>query len=153
VTSYASIYHRPGVPLFDLVKAGRAGADPRMLFSWYGADYTTDPDFADRSPEDRANPSRFSWADADYLEQQQRRLPAHKYRRLHLNLPGLPDGSAFQPEPIMDAVERGVVRRPYDSGIQYTAFVDMSGGSSDDACLAIEDRRTPCGGTRRGCPK
>ncbi|HMH50126.1 MAG TPA: hypothetical protein VK548_07830 [Candidatus Acidoferrum sp.] len=137
ITSYASIYHRPGVPLFDLCHQGRAGADPRMLFSWYGADHTTDPAFADADPETRANPSRGTWADAEYLEQQQRRLPAHKFRRLHLNLPGLPEGSAFAPEPIMEAVERGVsVRRPED-GMAYKAFVDMSGGSSDDATLAI----------------
>jgi hypothetical protein len=54
-----------------------------------------------------------------------------------LNLPGLPEGSAFQPEPVMDAIARGVsVRRP-DRHIGYAAFVDMSGGSSDDAVLAI----------------
>jgi hypothetical protein len=136
ITSYASLFHRPGVPLFDLCQAGRAGSDPRMLFSWYAADFTTDPDFADTSPEERANPSMASWADADYLAQQ-RRLPAHKYRRLHLNLPGTPEGSAFQPEPVMDAIERGVsVRRP-EPGIAYVAFVDMSGGSSDDAVLAV----------------
>ena len=42
-----------------------------------------------------------SWGDGgEYLEQQRRRLPAHKFRRLHLNLPGLPEGSAFQPEPV-----------------------------------------------------
>ena len=33
----------PGVTLFDLCAGGRAGTDPRMLFSWYAADYTTDP--------------------------------------------------------------------------------------------------------------
>jgi hypothetical protein len=137
ITSYASIYHKPGVPLFDLTQQGRAGADPRMFFSWYAADYTTDPDFAQADPETRANPSRGSWQDADYLAQQQRRLPAHKYRRLHLNLPGLPEGSAFQPEPIMDAVARGVSHRAPEPGVGYVAFVDMSGGSSDDAVCAI----------------
>lgn len=137
ITSYASIYHRPGVPLFDLCRAGWAGDDPRMLFSWYAADRTTDPDLVDARPEERANPSRISWADPDYLEQQQRRLPAHKYRRLHLNLPGLPEGSAFQPEPVMDAVERGTPVRAPEPGVTYAAFVDMSGGSSDDAVLAI----------------
>jgi len=116
---------------------GKAGTDPRMLFSWFGADFTTDPAFADLPPERRANPSMASWGDAGYLAQQQRRLPSHKFRRLHLNLPGLPEGSAFQPEPIMDAIARGVsVRRP-ERDIRYTAFVDMSGGSSDDAVLAI----------------
>jgi len=137
ITSYASLFHRPGVPLFDLTQQGKAGADARMLFSWYAADFTTDPTFTNAPPEVRANPSMQSWGDMGYLTQQQRRLPSHKFRRLHLNLPGLPEGSAFQPEPIMDAIARGVsVRRP-ESDIQYTAFVDMSGGSSDDAVLAI----------------
>lgn len=137
ITSYASLYHRPGVPLFDLCAMGWAGSDPRMLFSWYGADRTTDPDAADAEPETRANPSRGSWADADYLEQQRRRLPAHKFRRLHLNLPGLPEGSAFQPEPVMAAVERGLAGREPEAGVEYQAFVDLSGGSADDATLAI----------------
>jgi hypothetical protein len=137
ITSYASLFHRPGVPLFDLLTIGKAGADSRMLFSWYAADYTTDPDFMNASPEQRANPSMASWTDGGYLAQQQRRLPAHKYRRLHLNLPGLPEGSAFQPEPVMDAVARGVVIRPPVAGVSYAGFVDMSGGSVDDAVLAI----------------
>ncbi len=137
ITSYASIYHRPGVPLFDLCRQGRVGGDPRMLFSWYAADYTTDPDYADADPETRANPSRGSWSDIDYLSQQQRRLPAHKYRRLHLNLPGLPEGSAYTAETIMEAIDRGVTVRHPEPGITYRAFTDMSGGSNDDATLAI----------------
>jgi hypothetical protein len=137
ITSYASLFHRPGAPLHDLCAIGKAGKDPRMLFSWYAADYTTDPTFANATPEQRANPSMASWNDPDYLEQQQRRLPAHKYRRLHLNLPGLPEGSAFQPEPIMDAVARGITMRSREPGIRYFGFVDMSGGSADDAVLAI----------------
>src|SRR5262249_4522505 len=32
ITSYASIYHKPGVPLFDLLQQGRAAADARMFF-------------------------------------------------------------------------------------------------------------------------
>jgi hypothetical protein len=137
ITSYASLFHRPGVPLFDLMAAGKAASDSRMLFSWYAADFCTDPEFVDKSPEARANPSMASWADQDYLAQQQRRLPAHKYRRLHLNLPGLPEGSAFQPEPTMDAVARGVTVRQAEAGVKYSGFVDMSGGSSDDAVLGI----------------
>jgi hypothetical protein len=140
VTSYASIYHKPGVPLYDLCAQGRAGADPRMLFSWYGADFTSDPDFQDADPETRANPSRGSWSDPDYLAQQQRRLPAHKYRRLHLNLPGLPEGSAFSVEPIMNAIARGVGQRRPEPDVTYQAFVDMSGGSNDDAVIAIGHR-------------
>lgn len=140
VTSYASIYHKPGVPLFDLCAAGWRGDDPRMLFSWYAADKTTDPEFENALPEDRANPSKDSWGDSKYLAQQQRRLPAHKYRRLHLNLPGLPEGSAFTAEKVMEAVERGAKVRPPQPGLEYAGFVDMSGGSSDDATLAIAHR-------------
>ena len=103
VTSYASLFHRPGVPLYDLMAQGKQGHDPRMLFSWYGGDFTTDQEFAERPPTERANPSMVAWGDASYLDQQQRRLPAYKFRRLHLNVPGVPEGSAFQPEPIMDA--------------------------------------------------
>lgn len=147
ITSYASIYHRPGVPLFDLCQQGRAGADPRMLFSWYAADYTTDPDFVAADPEARANPSRESWPDAEYLAQQARRLPAHKFRRLHLNLPGLPEGSAYQAEPIMEAVDRGVSIRHPEPGRIYKGAVDMSGGSNDDATLGISSENPD--GTRR----
>jgi len=137
ITTYASLFNRPGVPLFDLCQQGRQGADPRLLFSWYAADYTTDPAFTQVEPEARANPSMASWTDTTYLEQQRRRLPSHKFRRLHLNLPGAPEGSAFQPDPVLDAVARGTRVRPWQQGIIYSAFVDMSGGSSDDAVLAI----------------
>lgn len=142
VTSYASLFHKPGVPLYDYMQAGKAGSDPRMLFSWYAGDYCTDPDFAEKAPEERANPSMGSWGNPGYLAQQQRRLPSHKYRRLHLNLPGLPEGSAYQPDPIADAIDRGVKVRNAQTGDR--AFVDMSGGSNDDACLAIS-RQTPDG--------
>jgi hypothetical protein len=67
-------------------------------------------------------------------------LPAHKYRRLHLNLPGQPEGAAYQPESAMGAVDRGVKLRAPERGTAYEAFVDMSGGSSDDAVLAIAHR-------------
>src|ERR1700730_3951000 len=56
ITSYAGIRHAPGIPLYDLMQAGRRGDDPRMFFSWYGADFTTDPDFAESTPEQQANP-------------------------------------------------------------------------------------------------
>ena len=140
ITSYASLFHKPGVPLHDLMAVGKAGTDPRLFFSWYGGDYSTDPAVADADPETRANPSRASWGNDAYLDQQRRLLPAHKYRRLHLNLPGVPEGSAYQPEPVMDAADRGVRVRPAQSGTEYAAFIDMSGGSADDAVLAIGHR-------------
>ncbi len=107
---------------------------------WYSGDYCNDPAFADAEPEKRANPSMESWGNPDYLEQQRRRLPSHKFRRLHLNLPGLPDGAALPADNIMEAIVdnrtrlRPVPERPY------FAFVDMSGGSSDDATLGIAHR-------------
>jgi hypothetical protein len=140
ITSYASIFHRPGVPLFDLMAAGKKGQDPRMLFSWYAADYVTDPQRENLSPEGKANPSAGSWEDPGYLIQQQTRLPSHKYRRLHLNLPGSPEGSAYDAGKVMDSISRGVSVRLPEPGITYHGFVDMSGGSIDDATLGIAHR-------------
>jgi len=137
ITSYAGIRHAPGIPLYDLMQAGKRGDDPRMLFSWYGGDYTTDPAFAEEPPERRANPSMASWGNPGYLEQQRRRLPTHKFRRLHLNLPGAPDGAAFSADHVMAAIVPGRKRLPPAEGVKYRAFVDMSGGSSDDAVLGI----------------
>lgn len=139
ITSYASIFNHTGAPLYDLCKMGKAGDDPRMYFSWYAGDYCTDPAFAEReTPEERANPSMGSWPEGRaYLDQQKRRLPSHKYRRLHLNLPGLPDGAALSADHVMDAIVEGRKRLPPTEGRKYRAFVDMSGGSNDDAVLAI----------------
>src|SRR5207247_2125630 len=57
--------------------------------------------------------------------------------RLHLNLPGLPEGSAFSVERIDAAIERGVSVRLPVRDVTYTAFCDPSGGSSDDMVLGI----------------
>lgn len=137
ITSYASLFNAPGYPLHDFIKAGKAGTDPRMFFSWYAGDFTTDPALADAAPEERANPSMASWGNADYLPQQRARLPSHKYRRLHLNLPGAPDGAAFSGDHVMAAIVPGRRHLPRQGSRSYRAFVDMSGGSSDDAVLAI----------------
>jgi hypothetical protein len=138
VTSYDTIYSAPGVPLFDFKAIGNAGSDPRMLFSWYSGDLCTDPDFADLEPELRANPSIASWPEGRaYLDQQRRRLPTHKYRRLHLNLPGAPNGAFLDQGAVLGAIVLGRVQLPPDPGIQYRGFVDMSGGSADDAVLSI----------------
>lgn len=137
ITSYAGIRHAPGIPLYDFMQAGKRGDDPRMFFSWYGGDFTTDPAFAEKLPEERANPSMASWNNPGYLPQQRRRLPTHKFRRLHLNLPGAPEGAAFSGEHVMAAIVTGRKSLPPVSGVRYVAFVDMSGGSSDDAVLGI----------------
>src|SRR5258708_25572199 len=124
VTSYASIYARAGAPLFDLMNIGKAGRDPRMLFSWYSGDYCNDPAFAELQPEQRANPSMGSWADGeDYISQQRTRLPFGRFRRLHLNLPGAPDGAAFDQGKVLSAVVSGRRSLPRQDGIKYSAFV------------------------------
>lgn len=141
ITSYASIFNRPGAPLYDYMHAGKRGDDPRMFFAWHAADFTTDPDVPeDASPEERANPSLSSWGNDGYLAQQRRRLPSHKFRRLHLNLPGLPEGAAFDADAVMSAIVSGRQRIKPVPGTEYQAFVDMSGGSADDATLAIAHR-------------
>ena len=138
ITSYDTIYNSAGIPLFDMKQIGFAVTDPRMLFSWYSGDKCTDPDFANLPPEQRANPSMGSWAEgAAYLDQQRRRLPSHKFRRLHLNLPGAPNGAFLDQARVQNAIEIGRKTLHPQDGIAYFAFVDMSGGSADDACLAI----------------
>jgi hypothetical protein len=137
ITSYAGIRHAPGIPLYDFMQSGKRGDDPRMYFSWYAGDFTTDATLVDAEPEFRANPSIASFG-ADYLVQQRRRLPNHKFRRLHLNLPGAPDGAAFDGDKVMRAIVTGrkrLTKEDVRGGLK--AFVDMSGGSSDDAVLAV----------------
>ena len=102
-----------------------------MFFSWFAADFCTDAAFADKSPEERANPSMEAWNNPGYLAQQRKRLPTHKYRRLHLNLPGAPSGAAFSADHVMAAIVPGRKRLPREEGVKYFSFVDMSGGSSD----------------------
>jgi hypothetical protein len=105
ITSYDTIFNQPGVPLYDLKQIGFAGTDPRMLFSWYSGDRCTDPNFAELPPERRANPSMASWTDGEqYLAQQRVRLSTHKYRRLHLNLPGSVNAAFFDMGAVLGAV-------------------------------------------------
>jgi hypothetical protein len=138
VTSYDTIYNSPGVPLYDFKQRGKAGDDPRMLFSWYSGEYCSDPNFADLPSDQRANPSMSSWPEGPaYLAQQRRRLPSHKFRRLHQNLPGAPDGAFLDNGIVVDSITLGLRQIPFEEGRNYVAFVDMSGGSLDDATLGI----------------
>lgn len=141
ITSYASLYNYPGIPLYDLTlqgKEGKEGKDPRFYFNWHAGDFCTDPEYqAKATPEERANPSTLP---GDYLDQQRKRLPSHKYRRLHLNLPGSPEGAYLSPERVEEATREKYKRLPYKDGACYQAFVDMSGGSGDDATLSIAHR-------------
>jgi hypothetical protein len=79
-----------------------------------------------------------SWPEgAAYLQQQKRRLPTSKYRRLHLNLPGSPTGAFLDQGKVLDAIVAGRKALAPEPGRVYRAFVDMSGGSNDDAVLCI----------------
>lgn len=135
-TSYNTIFNRTGVPLYDLIQVGKSGSDPRMLFSWYAGDFTTDPAAQNLEPEAKANPSMASWGNAGYLAQQRRRLPSHKFRRLHLNLAGMPGGTFYDSERIEGCTVTGRRELKPQPGIEYRGFVDMSGGSNDDAACA-----------------
>ncbi|WP_232707707.1 hypothetical protein [Bradyrhizobium japonicum] len=138
ITSYDSLLDFEGAPLHDLKKIGVSGTDPGMLFSWYSADLCTDPDFAHLPPDERANPSWGSWPEGlDYLARQRRRLPSARFRRLHHNLPGAPQGAFFDQGIVERAIIAGRQSLGPQEGIDYAAFCDMSGGSSDDATLAI----------------
>jgi hypothetical protein len=142
ITSYDTIWNSPGIPLHDLKEIGKAGSDPRMFFSWYSGDLCTDPAFADLEPELRANPSIASWPEGRaYLDQQRRRLPTHKFRRLHLNLPGSPNGAFFDQGSVLAAIASGRTGATQPSKHKRYAAVDLSGGSVDDACLALAYRR------------
>jgi phage terminase large subunit-like protein len=138
VTSYASLFNTAGAPLHDLMQIGLTNKDSRLLFSWYSADHCTDPAFTDLPPERRANPSMQSWPDGTgYLETQRARLPTGRYRRLHLNLPGSPEGAAFDQGAVLRCVVTGRRSLPWQEGRRLVAAVDMSGGSADDAVLCI----------------
>ena len=146
ITSYDTIYNTAGVPLFDLKQVGKAGTDPRMLFSWYsGGELNTDPDFATLEPELRANPSFGSWADGvGYLEQQKRTLPNPPLPAFASSiLPGAPRARSLRPtgNKVMACVVPGRRSLPYVEGIVYFCFVDMCGGGPDDAviCIGHED--------------
>ena len=100
--------------------------------------YCTDPAFAHLPPDERANPSMASWPKGkSYLEQQRRRLPSARFRRLHHNLPGAPQGAFYDQGMIEVAIVPGRYTLEPQDGVDYFAFVDMSGGSSDDAVLGI----------------
>lgn len=151
VTTYDSLVSRKGQPLHDFKQRGIAGDDPRFLFTWYAGDETgTDPDYKDLpTPELRANPSIKNFYPG-YLEQQRLRLPTNKYRRLHLNLPGAPDGAFLDPERVLACIisgrkQRRPVRAIYVLGqrVDYQAFVDPSGGSSDDFTMSIAHVEKP----------
>jgi len=125
--SYASPYRHAGVPLVDMIKQNGAKTDPRLYVAWHAGSI------------EEANPSLtgpLGPAMEDIL-QAQRSLPSWIFRRLYLNLPGMPDSAAFDADAIESCIitDRSVL--PPKPRTEYYAFVDMSGGGSDDSTLGI----------------
>jgi hypothetical protein len=137
ITTYDALVHRPGIPVYDFLQRGKAGDDEQMYFSWYSGDFCTDPEFADLPPEQRANPSMASWGNPGYLAQQRRRLPTNRFRRLHLNLGGQMEGAFFNGDAVQACVAPGRRFLTPKLGISYRGFVDMAGGSGDEAVLGL----------------
>jgi hypothetical protein len=111
----------------DLQKQHSDGTDPRLYVAWHSGTI------------EEANPSLDGplGPTMEDILQAQRTLPSWIFRRLYLNLPGAPDGSAFD----ADTVERCVVKDrlvlPPRRGIRYRAFCDASGGGADDFTMAL----------------
>ena len=152
ITSYDAIHAQKNAPLQVYKRMGFNNEDPKMYFSWYSGDpeFCTDPAYKDpdMTPERRANPS-FDRFPKDYFASQRRRLPTSMFRRLHLNLPSAPEGSFFDSENILACIVQGRKRlkpilreanSPSTPVPEYMAFTDLSGGSYDNATLAIAFR-------------
>lgn len=125
--SYASLYRHAGVPIVDMLKQHETKADPRLYVSWYAGTV------------EEANPSLngpLGPTLAD-IEDAQRSLPSWIFRRLYLNLGGQPDGAAFDADSVESCIVKGRHTLSPQEGIEYKAFVDMSGGGADDSTLAI----------------
>ena len=56
---------------------------------------------------------------------------------MYLNLPGQPDGAAFDADAIDVCIMKGRTILPPNASLTYSAFVDMSGGGADDSTLCI----------------
>lgn len=125
--SYASLYRHAGVPIVDMLKQHEEKSDPRLYVSWYSG-------MVEEANPSLNGPLGPNWDD---IEDARRSLPSWIFRRLYLNLGGQPDGAAFDAEAVEASIVKGRRSLPPQEGITYHAFVDMSGGGSDDSTLAI----------------
>jgi hypothetical protein len=125
--SYASLSRHAGVPLVDMLKQHERKSDPRLYVSWFSGSV----DEANPAMQTPLGPTRESIEDA------RRALPSWIFRRLYQNLPGQPDGAAFDADILEAAVISGRKMLPPIPSTDYQAFVDMSGGGADDSTLAI----------------
>jgi hypothetical protein len=57
-----------------------------------------------------------------YLVVQKLRLPSHKFRRLHLNEPGMPEGAYFDAEAVAACVVEGRRQLAPVPGVRYFAL-------------------------------
>ena len=125
--SYASMSRAAGVPINDILRQHNQGTDSRLYVSWFAGSI------------EEANPS-LNGPLGPMLEDildAQHSLPGFIFRRLCLNLPGQPDGAAFDAGKVEEAVIAGRTVLPPQPGIAYKGFTDQGGGGADDATLAI----------------
>ncbi|MDP3089637.1 MAG: terminase large subunit [Nitrospira sp.] len=125
--SYASLSRAAGVPINDMLRQHEKSTDPRLYVSWYSGTIEE----ANPSLNGPLGPTLEDILDA------QRSLPSWIFRRLCLNLPGQPDGAAFDAGKVEEAVVVGRTIIPPQAGVTYRAFCDLSGGGADDATMAI----------------
>jgi len=125
--SYASPYRHAGVPLIDMLKQHEAGTDPRLFVSWHAGSI------------EEANPSLNGplGPTMEDILQAQRSLPSWIFRRLYLNLGGMPDSAAYDADAVEGCIITGRTVLPPKTCVEYYGFVDMSGGGSDDSTIAI----------------
>jgi len=128
--SYAAVTQRAGCPLVDMQAQHLSGTDPRLFVRWYAGTI----DEASPAMNTPLGPTR------EGIEDARRSLPSWIFRRLYQNLPGQPDGAAFNAESVYRAVVQGRVVLPPQQGRDYASFCDLSGGGEDDATLAIGHR-------------
>src|SRR5262249_36580079 len=124
---YASMSRASGVPINDILKQHAAQSDPRLYVSWYAGTV------------EEANPSLNGplGPTLDDILDAQRSLPSWIFRRLYHNLPGQPDGAAFDAIVVEGVIVKGRPVRPPQPDIAYSGFCDLSGGGADDATLGI----------------
>lgn len=123
--TYAGYDQRKGSLLYDLYQRGLAGTDPGMLFVWFDGS--------------EANPA--SWITPKYLEQQQRRLPEHIYKRLHLNSWTSGSGSFLTRADVDAALDPELGNTQAAQGQLYFAGVDL--GLVNDATAVVVVHRDP----------
>lgn len=125
--SYAAMSPAVGVPINDLLKQHAAKSDPRLYVSWFAGTV------------EEANPSLNGplGPTMEDIEDARHALPSWIFRRLYQNLPGQPDGAAFDASKVEEAVVSGRTVLPPQPDVHYLAFCDLSGGGADDATLGI----------------